>query len=246
MVENATHPCGVHASLRPSCFVEETGNQPPSPARMPRASHCYNGCMTTSPFLSSLVEGLILTGQIEQDVPLLLSQHILPGTARHCAEVAAEAVRLAGRFGVDPGAARTAGWLHDVSAVIGTDWLQAAEELGVEILPAELIYPNLLHHKISTVLAREIFGVTNPAILAAIGCHTTLRPGASRLDMAVFVADKLAWDQPGQPPYEAEMQAALEQSLEQGAWVYLNYLWERREDLVVLHPWAEAAWREIK
>jgi HD superfamily phosphohydrolase YqeK len=64
--------------------------------------------------------------------------------------------------------------------------------------------------------------------------------------MAVFVADKLQWDQPGQPPYAARMQAALNQSLEQAAWVYLNDLWQRRADLVVLHPWAEAAWRELK
>ena len=206
---------------------------------------CYNGFMTNSPLLSSLVDGLSLTGQVEQDVPRFLEQHIFPGTARHCAAVAAEAERLAQRFEVDPGAARTAGWLHDVSAVIGTDWLQAAEELGVEILPAELIYPNLLHQKISAVLAREIFGVTDPAVLAAIGCHTTLRPGASQLDRVVFVADKLQWDQPGRPPYEAEMFAALEGSLEQGAWVYLNYLWEKREQLVVLHPWAEAAWQEL-
>lgn len=201
--------------------------------------------MMISPLLSSLTAGLSLTGQIEQDVPLLLIQHILPATARHCAAVAAEAGRLARCFGLDPVAACTAGWLHDVSAVIGTDWLEAAAELGVEILPAELIYPNLLHQKISAVLAHQVFGVTDPAILAAIGCHTTLRPGASRLDMVVFVADKLAWDQPGQPPYILEMRSALEQSLEQGAWVYLNYLWERREQLVILHPWAEAAWREL-
>ena len=205
----------------------------------------YNGYMTQYPILVNLMEGFTPTGIIDQDVPRMLNQYILPATAQHCAAVAAEAGRLAQRFGVDPGAARTAGWLHDVSAVIGTDWLQAAEELGVEVLPAELVYPNLLHQKISAVLAHQIFGVTDPAILAAIGCHTTLRLGASRLDMVLFVADKLQWDQSGRPPYEAEMSAALERSLEQGAWVYLNYLWEKSENLVVLHPWAEAAWREL-
>jgi len=40
------------------------------------------------------------------------------------------------------------------------------------------------------------------------------------------------------------MATALAGWLEQGAWVYLNYLWENREQLVVLHPWAEAAWQE--
>ena len=154
--------------------------------------------------------------------------------------------RLAGHFNLDPLAARTAGWLHDVSAVIGTEWLGAAAELEVEVLPAELVYPNLLHQKISAVMARQIFGVTDPAVLSAIGCHTTLRPAASRLDLALFVADKLRWDQPGQPPYAADMSAALQGSLERAAWVYLDYLWQRRAELVILHPWAEAAWRALK
>lgn len=194
----------------------------------------------------NLLDGFTPSGQIEQDVPAFLNHHVLPGTARHCAAVADEAGRLAQRFGLDAHAAQTAGWLHDVSAVIGMDWLEAAHQLEIEILPAELIYPNLLHQKISAVMAREIFAVTNPAVLSAIGCHTTLRPNPSRLDLVLFVADKIAWDQPGQPPYEVEMQAALEQSLERAAWVYLDTLWQKRAELVALHPWAEAAWRALK
>lgn len=202
--------------------------------------------MTLPSILATLTAGFTPTGHIDQDVPRFLEGHIYPATARHCAAVAEEAARLAGHFNLDPQAAATAGWLHDISAVIGTDWLGPAAELQVEVLPAELVYPNLLHQKISAIMARQIFGVTDPTVLSAIGCHTTLRPGASRLDMAVFVADKLRWDQPGQPPYAAQMQAALEGSLERAAWVYLDYLWQKRAELVILHPWAEAAWRELK
>lgn len=216
------------------------------PLRLPSLHLGYNISMTPFPLLSSLTEGLTLTGDVARDVPIFLNHHVFPGTARHCAAVSEEAGRLAERFGADPQSASTAGWLHDVSAVIGTEWLSAARQLGVEVLPAELLKPILLHQKISGVLAREIFSVKDPAILAAIGCHTTLHPHPTPLEMVVFVADKLAWDQAGAPPYQADLLAGLDISLERGAWVYLDYLWQNRERLVVLHPWAEAAWQDLK
>jgi HD superfamily phosphohydrolase YqeK len=63
------------------------------------------------------------------------------------------------------------------------------------------------------VIAAQVFGVTDAGVLGAIGCHTTLRASASALDMAVFVADKIAWDQPGDPPYRAAIRDAAERSL---------------------------------
>jgi HD superfamily phosphohydrolase YqeK len=98
---------------------------------------------------------------------------------------------------------------------------------------------------LSVVLAREVFNVRDEGILSAIGCHTTLKANASPLDKVVFVADKLAWDQPGTPPYKTEMIAALEHSLDSAALVYLQYLWDRRDTLRVVHPWMVAAYMEL-
>ena len=75
-------------------------------------------------------------------------------------------------------------------------------------------FPMILHQKLSVVIAREIFHVTDPQVLSSIGCHTTLKAGASRLDKVVFLADKIAWDQDGDPAYLHEMRAALDQSLD--------------------------------
>jgi HD superfamily phosphohydrolase YqeK len=61
------------------------------------------------------------------------------------------------------------------------------------------------------------------------------------LDKIVFIADKLKWDQAGDPPYLEALQAALKQSLDAGAFLYLNYLWQQRETLLALHPWVAEA-----
>ncbi len=192
--------------------------------------------------LAALVKDVPFTGDIPRDVMGFLHHHDCPGTAVHSTAVAAEARRIAAQVGVDEALAARAAWLHDVSAVFPADErLAAAKALGVDVLPEERALPMILHQKLAALMAREVFGVTDVAVLSAIGCHTTLKADASRLDKIVFVADKLAWDQPGDPPYRAAMVAALAESLDAAACVYLRYLWERRATLRVVHPWFVAA-----
>ena len=59
----------------------------------------------------------------------------------------------------------------------------------------------------------------------------------------VFVADKVAWDQPGVPPYIQDITQALERSLDKAVFCYLEYLWQRRADLAAIHPWFVQAYR---
>lgn len=168
-------------------------------------------------------------------------------TATHCGQVAVEARRLARRYGLDAEAAEAAGLLHDISAVIpNSERLQVAEELGLVILDAERALPMIVHQRLSVVLAEELFGVTDPVTLSAIGCHTTLQQDASALDRAVFVADKIRWDQPGDPPYLSEIVAAIADSLEAGAFCYLDYLFQRSTGLKVVHPWAWDAYVQLR
>ncbi|HOU13775.1 MAG TPA: bis(5'-nucleosyl)-tetraphosphatase (symmetrical) YqeK [Anaerolineae bacterium] len=196
--------------------------------------------------LARLVENISFTDDIARDVTDFLQHYGCPNTAVHSAAVAAEARRLAAQVDVDETAAAQAAWLHDISAVFPADErVAAAEGLGIDVLPEERTLPMILHQKLSAVLAREVFGVTDAAVLSAIGCHTTLKVEASRLDKLIFVADKLAWDQPGEPPYRAAMIAALVESLDAAACVYLRYLWERRATLAVVHPWFAAAYRQL-
>jgi predicted HD superfamily hydrolase involved in NAD metabolism len=190
-----------------------------------------------------LGEGVMLTGDVARDVDTFLRHHGCPQTAIHSAAVAAEARRIALLSGVEAIPAVQAAWLHDVSAVIPVaERVAAAEALDIPVLAEERALPMILHQKLSVVLARDLFGVSNAAVLSAIGCHTTLKAEATALDKVVFVADKLAWDQPGKPPYHVAMEAALLHSLDAAACAYLRYLWERRATLAVVHPWLAAAY----
>lgn len=187
------------------------------------------------------------TGDLAVDVPAFLRAHGCVVTAAHCRAVAARAADLATVYGAAADAAATAGWLHDVSAVVPVAArVEAARAWDVDVLPEEVVAPMILHQKLSAVLAEALFGVEEAATLWAIRCHTTLRADASTLDKVVFLADKIDWDQAwvrrGTPPYLVEVEAGLRISLDAGVRAYLRYLWERRAALAVVHPWLRAAW----
>jgi predicted HD superfamily hydrolase involved in NAD metabolism len=195
--------------------------------------------------LEELRGSVPLTGEVRRDVPAFLIRRGFPQTAAHCAAVAAEAGRLATRVGLDVAAAERAGWFHDVSTVFpNAERIGVARTLGVPVLPEEVAFPMIVHQKLSAALARDVFGERDEAILGAVACHTTLRADAIPLDTVLFVADKIAWDQPGIPPYRDDLLTALEHSLDAAALVYLQYLWDRRETLGVIHPWFRAAYRQ--
>jgi predicted HD superfamily hydrolase involved in NAD metabolism len=197
-------------------------------------------------FLSFLVQEFHFSGSIPQDVAAFLNHHNHPKTAVHAKQVADTAARLARRFGVNPESAALAGWLHDISAVFpNKKRLKAAQKLGLEILPEEVSVPLLLHQKISTVMAKQLFHVEDQEVLNAIGCHTTLKSQPSQMDLVLFVADKLTWDQKGTPPYANQMQEALSRSLEEAAWVYQDYLMHSGK-IKIIHSWMRASHQELQ
>ena len=187
-----------------------------------------------------------LSGNLQNDVTAVLLHHQFPKIAGHVRRVAQEAKRLANQFGADPMAAETAAWLHDISAVIPNEArVEMCQLFNVPIFPGEADFPMILHQKLSAVVAQAVFGVTDTAVLSAIGCHTTLKAGASLLDKIVFVADKIKWDQPGEPPYLVEIETAVAHSIDDACRVYLRYLWQQRKTLRYIHPWFAAAHEEL-
>ena len=153
------------------------------------------------------------------------------------------AQRLARRWGVDDRSAEVAGWLHDISAIVPwNDQLHMAETLGLEVLVEERQAPVLVHQKLSAAISKEVLAIVDGPVLEAIGCHTTLRADSSLLDKVVFVADKIAWDQTGDPPYLAAVVSAVDQSLDRAAYCYLDYLRRKHK---AMHPWAAQAYRQL-
>jgi predicted HD superfamily hydrolase involved in NAD metabolism len=153
------------------------------------------------------------------------------------------AQRLARRWGEDGRSAEVAGWLHDISGIVPyNDYVKVAEALALEVVAEERQAPVLLHQKLSVVIARQVLAVADGPVLSAVGCHTTLRVDSSGLDKVVFVADKIAWDQAGDPPYLVEVALAAEQSLDLAAYCYLDYLRHKHK---AMHRWAFEAHQQL-
>ena len=198
------------------------------------------------PLIADLTRGVVFTGNIWSDVTTFLVHHQCAETAGHSARVVSEARWLARKFGVHLPSAEMAAWLHDVSAVFPVhERLTAAIDLGLDVLPEEVLAPMIIHQKLSVVIAQEVFEIHDPDILSAIGCHTTLKADASPLDKVVFLADKIRWDRPTPPPYQDAMLAAAERSLDRAVFCYLDYLWQRRDTLPVVHPWLVDAYHQL-
>ena len=142
--------------------------------------------------------------------------------------------------------AEYAGYLHDISAVFPNHVrIQVSREIGLEVLPEEELFPMIIHQKISAYMAEDLFKITEPEILNAVGCHTTLRSKASLLDKVLFVADKLNGIK-RESPYSEEVTDQPQISLDHAAFEYIQYLWNRRELLKVVHPWLRDAYDELR
>lgn len=193
--------------------------------------------------LTQLFKGFTFTGDLANDAPAFLRFHGREGIARHVAMVAANAGQIAARTGADEQAALTAAWLHDISRALPyADMVEPARFHGVDLLPEELQAPQLIHGKLSAVIAHKIFGVTDSAILDAIRCHTTLRPNPSLMDKVLFIADKASWA-PHEFPQAAGLAAALDESLNRACAYFLDWSWQQRYP--VIHPWLRDAYEQF-
>ena len=187
------------------------------------------------------------TGKIENDIKSFLLKYNKELTYKHSIRVAKEARKIAITYHVNEEKAAIAGYLHDISAIFpNEERVAVAEEFGIEILQEERDFPMIIHQKLSKVIAKEIFKVDDEEILNAICCHTTLHKHATKMDLVLFVADKIEWDHNGTPPYLVEVKKGLEKSLEHAAFAYISFLWERKETLKVIHPWLKDAYWQLK
>ncbi|MDC7218823.1 MAG: bis(5'-nucleosyl)-tetraphosphatase (symmetrical) YqeK [Spirochaetales bacterium] len=168
----------------------------------------------------------------------LLLAYDLRQTAIHVSMVTKKAIELARRFDCDIEKAETAAVLHDVSVIIPNERrVEAAESLGIGLFEEEKNLPMIIHQRLSRKFASLYFGVDDKEILDAITCHTTLWQNPTRLDMIIFLADKICWDQSGEPPYLETLNAGLDESLEKGAYATIKYMMDNQHKMVVVHPW---------
>ena len=182
-----------------------------------------------------------LSGDIRTDVKNILLINGRSNTYIHVANVADRNALISKTYDLDHDKCVIAGLLHDISAVIRPeDMLKYAYENRLEICEAERKYPFLLHQRLSKICAVEYFNISDEEILSAIECHTTLKKWPSKYEMSLFIADKLAWDREGLPPFYEEVNAALDISLEAACYKYMEYMVDNDMILCPHDNWIEA------
>lgn len=131
----------------------------------------------------------------------------------HTLGVAATAVALAERFGADAQKAELAGLLHDFCKFWDKGKMREIVERESS-LPGELLDydKELWHAPVGAIVARQELGIQDQEILDAIAYHTSGRPGMSRLEKILWLADYI---EPGrQFPGVEEVRELAEQDLD--------------------------------
>ncbi len=182
-----------------------------------------------------------LSGDIRTDIKNILLINGRSNTYIHVANVADRNALISKTYDLDHDKCVIAGLLHDISAVIRPeDMLKYAYENRLEVCEAERKYPFLLHQRLSKICAVEYFNISDEEILSAIECHTTLKKCPSKYEMSLFIADKLAWDREGLPPFYEEVNAALDILLEAACYKYMEYMVDNDMILCPHDNWIEA------
>lgn len=109
----------------------------------------------------------------------------------HTLSVAYTAASLAMVHNADTDSALIAGMLHDCAKCFSAKKLVSlCEKNHLPISDVERQNPSaLLHAKAGSFLAREKYGIHDEDILNAIKYHTTGRPGMSKLEKILYIAD---------------------------------------------------------
>lgn len=131
--------------------------------------------------------GLYLMGVCEAEAEGMLRGMLTPSRFEHTLGVRDTCERLARAHGLDVGAARVAGLLHDAAKCLPED--EQRRLAGAEADAGEVANVELLHASAGAAVARDVFGVRDDEILAAIRCHTLGGPRMTPLMLCVFVAD---------------------------------------------------------
>jgi predicted HD superfamily hydrolase involved in NAD metabolism len=147
------------------------------------------------------------------------------GLYDHSVKVAEESARLCGKFNMDEHIGYISGLLHDIGGVFDNSRREeVADCLEIPLFKEERALPMIIHQKLSAYIAQVDFNISDRRIINAITCHTTLKDNYEKLDLILFVADKLEWDGLGIPPYFRGLNEIVNKgNLEEAALFYINY-----------------------
>lgn len=122
-----------------------------------------------------------------------LFEFLGPERRLHSVSTCLLSLKLAAVHGVSALDAGIAALLHDVAKELS---LKEQSEYAKSYLGFEESNPELRHGPAAAYLAKNLFGVKSKNILNAIQYHTSGRPGMSRLEKIIFLADKIEYGRP--------------------------------------------------
>ena len=109
---------------------------------------------------------------------------------QHTLNVKKMAVKLARRYGVNEEKAALAALLHDAAKELPKAEMKAWMAQYPQYAEGGESRPIPVWHGVcAAILARTEWGVTDEAVLSAIACHTAGKPGMTKLDKIVYLAD---------------------------------------------------------
>ncbi len=150
-----------------------------------------------------------------KEIKEILKEKLKPDRYTHTLGVMKTAKKLAEQYGCDVKKAKYAGLLHDCAKELtDNEKRKLCKKYHMEITPAEDKNPSLLHAKCGSILAKELYGVSDAEILHAIEVHTTGCPNMSLLDKIIYVADYIEPNRK-QAPHLTKLRAMAEVDLDQ-------------------------------
>ena len=141
-------------------------------------------------------EGLYGTGECYKKLSLTeleaaVAAFVKPERMAHVLGCRDMALELAQKWGADPILAQRAALLHDVTKALDGDFqLTLCQGLGILLDDFSRAHPKTLHAFTGSVVAERVFGESKE-VVAAIGSHTTGRPGMSTLEQIIYIADNM-------------------------------------------------------
>lgn len=166
----------------------------------------------------------------------------------HTKNVKNMAVKLAEKWGADPEKAALAAILHDAAKELPREQLlQIFADNAIIANNAAARPAPIWHGPAAAILCQTKWGVQDAEVISAIECHTTGKPGMSKLDKILYLADMTSAERDFDGVEELRklefedldkaMLAALKHCI--------DYEQKKRDSAAALDPMSVAAYRDL-
>lgn len=187
------------------------------------------------------------TGDFKKDIESYFLMHGREDTYEHTLDVVRELHDMEKYFGDLEQGSEVACYCHDLGRVVkNNEIIQFCVENNIEITDEEKLMPSILHQKISKFIAERIFNIKDDDILNAIRYHTTSRREPSKIEIEVFLSDKLSWKDDDYVKIVNGIRKAIKYPKEKAMLYYLSDLESNKGHLVIYHKDAQEAYEYFK